>query len=722
MPSIQTLNPGNTTPTTVSMEAESLSSYLPDFNQFKNSATGKDLIQWIKVQFDRCKSDRLTYQRQWDMNLEMYSGRQWLEYMGTDAASLRLVQPAAPRHRVRSTTNLLRPMVRTEIARFTSQQPTAYVVPGNSSETAIAAANGGEMVWRSITERFDFQTKIMNESAFWMVITGNGFQKAVWNGRATPKGVEERLPDGTTVQAVGDNDIGALKPYNLFVPDLLPPDIEDQPYTFEAYVKPVEWVKRYFGPLLQNPIVPDNEARNELYQARYFGVANNTTAVPDSVLIIEAYIKPGGCRYFPEGGMVTLVGDELAQVAQQFPFSDGEYPYSHMKHIITGKFYGDSFLIDLNPLQREYNGTRSQLIEAKRRMANPQLLVPKGSMDKQKLTSEPGAMIDYLPGLGEPHPLQIQSLPEYVREEPALIKRDMDDIAGQHGPTRGTAPGQGVVAATAIAFLQEKDDNLGTTTTDSVESAIQKTARHVLRDAQENWELPRLIKATSVDGIVDAVELKGADVSTDIKIEAGSSLPESRPARQAFLMELAQNGFISPDDLLDLLDFGGVRKLKETRSIDINQARRENLRLKNLQPQEIQQYDQQAVMQQMQQMQMNSLYMAPNPAELPPMIEVHSYDNHKLHIETHNNYRKTPEFESLDDLNKAEMDRHVRMHQAALSAQMTEIQSAQTSGMAPEGIPMPDGTTEPAAIPGAEEAAAQESPPMEGGEMNGTNQ
>jgi hypothetical protein len=588
----------------------------------------------------------------------------------------------------------------------------------NSNESSVAAANGGEMVWKSIVERIDFQTEIMADAAFWTVITGNGFLKAVWDARAKPTGVESKMPDGTLMPAIGDNSIGSLKPYNLFVPDLLPTKVEDQPYTFEAYVRPIEWVKRYFGPLLSEPIVPNTEARNELYQARYFGTANNTSAVPDSVLIIECYIKPGGNKFFPEGGMVTLVGDELAQVSQQFPFADGEYPYAHIKDIPTGRFYGDSVLIDINPLQREYNGTRSQMMENKRLMANNQMLVPKGSMQVQKMTSEPGAMLEFLPGLGKPEPLQLQALPAYVSEDLSIIKRDMDDIAGQHGPSRGTAPGQGVTAATAIAFLQERDDNLITPTTDSVEAAIQKTARHVLRDVKENWEFPRLVKATSIDGVVDAIELKGSDIGTDIKVEAGSSLPESRPARQAFLMEMAQNGFISPDDLLDLLDFGGVKKLTDQRRIDVNQARRENLRIKNMKAEEVQQYNDQKAQEEAMGTQEQSptgspLYMDQNPMNFPPMVDVHTYDNHQLHIKTHNNWRKTPEFEACDDLVKAEMDRHVRMHQAQLDANMQLLQQAQMGGQAPPGgMPMPDGTKqqEPlSALP--EQNGAPQGPP-----------
>jgi hypothetical protein len=698
--------------------------YLLDFENFKVSEKGMQLVAWIKVQFERCKSDRLNVQRQWDINLEMYNGRQWLEVIGT-GADRKLVTPPAPRHRVRATVNLIRPLIRTEIARQTSQQPTAFVVPASSNETAIFAAQGGETVWRSIVERKDFQTKVMNDVAFWNSVTGNGFIKEVWSASMVDPANQAKNPDPfsaeETIPVAGDVDLGSVRPYNMFFPDLSAKDIEDQPYTFEAYMKPINWVRKFFKGMITGDLTPNNGVRDEI-EPRMFRTNGNDSAQPQSVLVIECYIKPGGCEYFPEGGMVTLVGNELAQVAQEYPFSHGEYPYAHVRHIPTGKFYGDSVLVDINPLQREYNGTRSHIIESKRLMAKPQLLVPKGSMQTRKYTSEPGALVEYLPGLGKPEPLQLQQLPAYVLNELPLIKGDMDDISGQHAPSRGMAPGQGVTAATAIAFLQEKDDNIMTPTYDSIEAAIQKTARHTLIDVQERWDIPRIVRVTSMDGAFDAVELKGAQISTDIKIESGSSLPQSRPARQAFLMELFQSGAITSPMLLDLLDMGGIQKLTEQIRIDMNQARRENLRLKQLTPEDIMMNNQQKVMEAQQGTNEQAPDGAPlyvpdangnfDPASFPPMVEVHDYDNHDVHIKTHNNYRKSGEFETLDDSIKQEFDKHIRLHQAHLQMQ---AQQQMMMGMPPPGMEGGAPPEEPG-MPGADPMQEGEpGMPAEGG-------
>src|SRR6185503_9557501 len=65
-------------------------------------------------------------------------------------------------------------------------------------------------------------------------------------------------------------------------------------------------------------------------------------------------------------------------------------------------------------------------------------------------------------------------------------------------------------------------------------------------------------------------------------VEGGSALPESKPAKQAFLMDLADKGFITPDKLLELLDFGGVDTLNKQLNIDKREAQRENIRMRDI--------------------------------------------------------------------------------------------------------------------------------------------
>ena len=264
------------------------------------------------------------------------------------------------------------------------------------------AAQAGEQVWDFLQQRRNWSEKMIRMS-FWLTICGTAFIKTWWDKNLTDPMVQD--PYGLPVE--GDIQFGVVTPFNLFVPDLMEEDVEAQPYLMEGYTRPVEWVKKFYG--MKN-VIPNVVSKNELIETRYFQAGQTNDAKPDSVLVLETWIKPGACKELSDGGMVTLVGDELTDV-QPF-YSHKEYPYSRFVHIPTGQFYGDSVLVDTNPLQRRYNRSSSQITESKNRMARPQLLVAEGSIVPSKYTSEPGLIVTYKPGLPAPTPLPLQRSPD----------------------------------------------------------------------------------------------------------------------------------------------------------------------------------------------------------------------------------------------------------------------------------------------------------------------
>jgi hypothetical protein len=221
-----------------------------------------------------------------------------------------------------------------------------------------------------------------------------------------------------------------------------------------------------------------------------------------------------------------------------------------------------------------------------------------------------------------------------------------------------------------------------------------------------------------LDASFDALELKGIDIKNgmDIRIESGSALPLSKPARQAFLMDLFQNGAITSEQMLDMLDIGGVNKLVERIRVDMRQAQRENLKIKRLTPQDLQQY---AMQKQQEWHDRAPESIDPNtglpvftldPMTWPPVVPVNNWDNHAVHIATHNNYRKGQEYELLDDSVKQEFERHVRMHEQSVAAQQ---QQEMMTGMPTPGSPQGAGQQ-----PGqpAPTDADQMLPPEQGGQ------
>lgn len=666
----------------------------------------KKLVAWVRDKYSYMKSARIRQEMVWYVNMAFYGGNQYVELVPRLS---RLITPKAPPYRVRHISNRIKPIIRTEIARLTSQKPSASVIPASSDDEDLFAAYAAEQVWESVSNRNKL-SRVHRNATWWEVITGNSFIKIWWD----PNKLDyDSAPEGVS----GDICFGHVTPFHLLVPDLREEDIQQQPYVLNLYTKPIEWVKKFYGPLLKGKnIVPDTISASEILNDAYLNLDNNAgNREPDSVLCMEMWIKNGGCEFLEGDWVIHVVGEHLVSISPMY--QHGKYPFIHFGHIPSGKFYRTSVIEDLIPLQREYNRTRSQLIENKNRMASLQLLAAQNSIDPNKVTNAPGQIITYRPGLPPPQPLPLQPIPNYVIEELSRNITDMEDISGQHEVSRGSVP-PGVTAATAISYLQEKDDSLLSHTFADVEEGMEEIARQTLSLVGQYWDTAHMVKVVGEEGYFDTLMLRGSDLknNTDIRMEGGSSLPTSKAAKQALIMDMMKMGFISPNDGLKILEIGGVQKLYERLKRDESQAQRENIRLKSYRPEQVDQFRmewdqlQQQELGQFEMLQMSAPPADPTavdpatgepampqpvqpadpfktidqngvPMQMPAILPVNTWDNHAVHIEVHNNYRKSQAFELLPDQIKTQFEMHVQMHVAAESEAMMQAQMFAGGGM-----------------------------------------
>jgi hypothetical protein len=620
------------------------------------------IVTWTRQQYDTIKSDRLKTENQWKLNLAFYYGQQNVMPVVINGNQSRLVTPAAPYWRARPITNKIRPIIRTELAKVTAQKPTASVVPASSEDEDLFAAQAGEQIWESTYKQLRVPASL-RRAMWWTLICGTGYIKDWWDNNEIDKFTQQQ----------GTICIKPETPFHVFAPDLAEQEIEGQPFLIHASTKSVDWVKLHYSVALDGKEITANTSQaKDLLDDAFLKIIGVNDAVKDSVLCLEVWAKPGALQKFPHGALITIIGNQIVQANEGWPYEHGEYPFSKFDHIPTGRFYGDSVVTDLISLQREYNRTRGQIIEAKNRMAKPQLIAPMGSVDPSKITTEPGQTILYRQGFAPPQPLQLQNLPSYVLQELDRIQSDMDDISGQHEVSKGNVP-PGVTAATAISYLQEQDDTKLSHTIESVEEGLEKIAAHTLSHVVQYWDVPRMVKVVGTDGAFDTLMLKNSDLrgNTDIRMEAGSALPTSKAAKQAFIMDLMKMGFIDPAKGLEVMEIGGVQKLYEQIQVDIRQAQRENLKMRAITPEMLQQhFMQNPVAPPVQDPTGDPTAPADIPVEPPPMIPVNTWDAHDIHIETHNKFRKSQAFETLPEHTKAIFEEHVQNHKMAAQTDM----------------------------------------------------
>jgi hypothetical protein len=401
------------------------------------------------------------------------------------------------------------------------------------------------------------------------------------------------------------------------------------------------------------------------------------------------WIKPNQTEWLPKGGLITIVDTEIVQYSDSgIPYHHGQFPFAHLHGVQNGKFYRRSVIKSLIPLQREYNRTRSQIIHAKNLMAKPQMMYQEGSVDARKVTARAGVWIPVRPGFQYPTPVPIQPLPNYVIQEIQQLHTDFEDLSGQHQISRGDSGG--VTAATALAYLGERDDAYLTTIFNSIEAGVEKMAKQALSLFVQYVDDKRLVKITGDDGSFDAMMLSGADIAsgTDIRVESGSALPTSKAARQALVTEWMKMGFISPEDGLRVLEMGMLKQYYNTIKIDENAAQRENLMMKKITEEMAAQYESEwnngAAQGDIDKLDPNT----GEPLQVPPVVNVNDWDNHAVHVEVHNRFRKSQSYQVLPDVAKAEFQKHISIHEQILQKQ-AELQMMMQGG-APE-LPAADG-------------------------------
>lgn len=612
------------------------------------------MLSWAESQFNRAKTERTPFEREWFGNLSFYFGQHWVQWVRSHTGTYaELKIPEAPPWRVRMTVNLIKPKVRKEIARLLKERPNGVVVPSSTDDADVFAAFAAEQIrdylWRELKA-----TRVFRHATFWSVLTGTGFIKDYWSpAEADSAG----LPGKICLERVS--------PWHLFVGDLQQENIEDQPWVIHTTSKDVSWVKKVYDV----DVKPDGKASAAVWETQMLrGLGLAGTKTPDnSVLVKEAWIKDA--PFFKDGGRIVWANGRIISVDEGLPYDYNCYPFTKIDHTETGRFYSQGFVTDLIPLQREYNRTRSQIIEAKNRMSKPQLIAQKGAVDVSRITSEPGLIIQYQPGLQPPVPLPLQNLPTYVIQELDRSQMDMNDIASQHEITKGQSP-PGVEAATAISFLQEQDDSAISNALSSIEFGTERVSRHLLSHVVQYWDIPRMVRVTGPNGVFEANELKGSDVAsaTDWRVLEGSAVPRSYAAKQAFILDLMKNQFVSPEDGLKHLNVAETDSLYEEMQQDFRQATRENLSLFNApDPEEA------AVLQAAKEIEATQANLPPGSERMSPQQVLrralasltpkpNEFDNDLAHIKQHEGFAKSQQFRQMSPVKQQMHLIHNKLH------------------------------------------------------------
>lgn len=649
----------------------------------------EEWARWVENEYQRCKVAREPFERQWYINLAFYQGKHYVAPIITAGTGFRLTAPKAPPWRVRIVINKIRMAMRTETAKLTSNKAIPIVVPATGEDEDASAARVAEAILKAEFNTAEFD-KTFHSYIWWGALMGVSYLKSYWNANEVDEDAQKPpipnpvfdlgipgAPETIPAPVVkGKICVERVNPFHIYVPDLLTEEIDNQPYVIHVTTRSPLWVQRNFG-FTPNA---DTKATNTIMDsAILIAKGGSQSQMLDSVLVKELWLRPNAHPDFPEGGVLTVINNKVVQCVKKWPWPFKEYPFYKYDGIPNGGFYGASVIEDLIPLNKEYNRTRSQMIEIKNTVGKPKFLYAQGSVDPRRITSEPGQGIPYVLGMPAPTPIQGVEVPQSMHMELDRLNSDFDDISGQHEISRGNTPSQ-VTSGTAISYLQEQDDTKLAYQFASIEHAIQKLGRHYLKYVSHYWDDERMVKVVGKDNDFEVKHWKGSDLrgNTDVRVQSGSALPFSKAAKQALVTEMMTNGWLAPEVGMEMMEMGGLDKAINEMLVDKRQAQRENLKMATLPVEEA------AVLMEPPPNPMTGQIDTgpdgkpldgamtaeagvPVPFQPQPIVQVNSWDNHEAHILWHNQFRKTQEFELLDDVLKQNFELHVQAHQMAMA-------------------------------------------------------
>ena len=596
-------------------------------------------IEKLLKQRSKIQEGRTIIERQWLVNLAFLYGRQYFA-IGLKRPSAALdervyweLKNMERKKKTRRISNYILPLFRALLSKMLMMKSTITVDATTNTDRDKATASIGqeaaEEFWQNcnknnpvLCQEFAGMQLILKTLFSYILSIGNGYLHPYFNPRTKTKAyLDERvIPEAE----VGEVEMRVLHNFDLFWDPL-------KRYVISQRTMDVDEIEVEFGEK-----VPAENIEREDYSSRLINMMEGSYHVKyeNAAKIYEKWELPN--KKFPEGRHIACTKKQIikntvlpSEYKGRLPFVKFDY-LDFMLGIVP---YAQGMVEQLISLQEEYNFTITRLAGYKKWMAG-KVMIPRKSKISSKWDDEVGQLIFYNTGFGVPTYQNPPAPPAYLGEELLRIRRDMEDVAGVHDTSLGRIP-TGVKSGKAIENLSELDTSQLAPQLMTLEQKLSFTMEMVLEIMEEKYSEGRFIEITGDVYGQEVKSFKGSDLigNRRIKISLGSSLPNTKQARQEFILEMEQRQLISKEKAKELLEFGDIEGIYH--SMDETQAKEEN---NNITKENYQ-------------------------------VTVEPYEDHSIHLKTHTDFMKTRDFSELPEEVKERFKQHIQEHQNYLLAE-----------------------------------------------------
>ncbi len=591
----------------------------------------EDLIEKTKEDFELRRQDRLSLERQWELNINFLNGKQYCginsrgEIYEKDSGEFSWQQ--------RGVFNHVAPIMETRMSRLMKVSPEVCVRPKTNDDTDVSGASIAEKAIEGLFEGIRFKD-IVRKTTIWSEMCGTGFYKITWDNDG---GRELGVLDGKKVKE-GDVKITSVSPFEIFPDNLCKEDIEDCFSIIHARALSVSKIKELYGVEVEGEEIDLITLSSD---ETTFNSRNSKNTVKNSAVVIEKYEKPS--EEFPDGRLITVAGNKLLYYGE-LPYLNGKdktrtFPFVKQESVeCGGSFFGTSIIERLIPIQRAYNAVKNRKHEFINRLSTGVMMVEDGSVDVDDLEQEglpPGKVIVYRQGAKEPQMMEGFTIPSELNDEESKLISEFDIISGVSDVSSSTRSNM-LQSGTALEILVEQDNERIVPSAERIRDSYLQVARHVIRLYAQFLAGVKMVKYKDDLDKTHVYYLDAKAVnSDDTYLRGANELTESVAKRREVVLNLYEKGLFNDENgnlraevkekILNILGFEELAYQKGLCKLQSEKASAENDLIRK------------------------------------SKVDIEEIDDDVIHIEEHTRYAFS-EYDELTKEEKENMFTHIKMH------------------------------------------------------------
>lgn len=553
--------------------------------------------------------------------------------------------------RVQATINRMWPNCRVIIAKLTQREMPFEVNPDAADDATVKGARLAETVLAQTSRDHNWET--MRELFSWSVLKGGTAAVSIsWDSDAGhPSAYAAK--DGKEIK--GGDTVEKVHNISQFVVEPGVRDGETARWWIDVDALPPETVQAMYG-LEETPAADITAGASplmrELIVTSTIASRSGGGRSPDLTLVLTYWERPNSLA--PKGRWSVVVGEKIVEghdpengkeAKWPFPWTDRLNLAIGRETMMENEWAGRTILTATRPIQVMLNAAWSSIIEHMKLAGNARLVVPQSSVDiLEDLTDLPGDVIVIPDGAEQPNFVQPAQLPGWIIDLPLNLAVQLDDEMGVHDISRGSAPAN-IESGFGLSILAEQDSTPVGRLSKEQARVFSSVGTMALMLFEKNVLETREASVSEVGQVPMRTKWHGKDLHGQVHavVPLESIIPKSRVEARQLAQEMVQMGMITTiNEFLAVAEITNAGDILEKMDPSLYKAELEN-----------------------------------SDMAAGRIVVSASFDDHPVHITSHNNFRMTRRYSMMTEEERKVVDLHIQGHEVRAAEDFGERRSLQ---------------------------------------------